>query len=110
MLWVHSQFLPPIRAIKIWELAFFQGKYSSSETFRRDAENHLLLEHVLRLEKWSRLRNFPKMYIPLHQANWSLLSRPRDIPRAVEVRQVEKDQMEEERSRSTPERIACGRD
>ena len=49
------------------------------------------------------------MYVPLRRVNRSLLNRPRDILPAVEARSVEKDQMEEEHSRSILEKIAYGR-
>ena len=55
-------------------------------------------------------RDARRVYVPLRRAKRSFLSHSRDILPAVEARQVEKDQMVEERSRNTLERTDYGRD
>ena len=50
------------------------------------------------------------MYVPLRPPKRSCLSRLRDILLAVEARQVERDQMVEERSRNILEKTDDGRD
>ena len=55
-------------------------------------------------------RNARRVYVPLQQAKRSSLSHLRDILPAVVARQVEKDQMVEERSRNILERRDYGRD